>query len=321
VGITLRASLAVVALFSAPAPLAAQLTLGLAGGTVSYDNSPETSSFSANPDLTITQPLFLFDANATGSQASDGLRSLQEAATFWGVTPDVAGPLHLTGLLEADGIQPQGFSASSSLLGFGEVAAAGAGGGVAVGAGGARGAVGKTSVTALRTGLRAWRSLGVGTLTATAQPTRLQGVWYTEYGAQLEVEQGSWSVIGGATARTAYTLKTSTGRDSAISASAGVDGMAIWHMSGRAALELTGGRYLSDPYQDLSPGWYFTAGIRLTLWAPPPLASSSSVTQASVSAMSLRARTSRRGATSPFTKAGTGTSGTTSCPRTRPRCQ
>jgi hypothetical protein len=318
VDVAFRYTLAVAALVGSTSSLAAQMTLGLAGGTVSYDNSPTTSSFSANPDLIITQPLFLFDANANGSQASDGLRVLQEGATFWGVTPDVAGPLHLTGLLEAEGIQPQGYNSSSSLLGFGEVAVAGAGGGFAVGVGGARGAVGRSSVTALRTGARAWRSLGVGTLTATAQPTRLRGVWYTEYGAQVEVEQGPWTLLGGATARTAYTLKTATGADSTIKASAGADAMAIWHAGGRAALELTGGRYLSDPYQDLSPGWYFTAGIRLTLWTPPPLASSSNVTQASISAMSLRSRSSRRGATSPFAKAGI--SGT-SCPKTRPRCQ
>jgi hypothetical protein len=41
-----------------------------------------------------------------------------------------------------------------------------------------------------------------------------------------------------------------------------------WHLSGRLALEGTGGKYLPDPYQGLPGGRFLTLGIRWTIWEP-----------------------------------------------------
>src|SRR5205807_975533 len=128
-----------VVVLAAATPLSAQLTVGLIGGTVRYENVSTSSSLSLNPDLLVNQPHFLFDANASASDATGDTRVVQGGITFFGVTPPLAGPLHLTALLQAQGIKPDGLASSSSALAFGEIAVAKAGRGLAVGIGGANG--------------------------------------------------------------------------------------------------------------------------------------------------------------------------------------
>jgi hypothetical protein len=229
---------------------------------------------SLNPDLLINHPRMLFDANASATTATDGTRAVQGSGTLWGATPPLGGPVQFTGLLQAQGYKPDGLASSASALAFGEVAIAGGHGGFAAGIGGVSGTVeGQGSVSALRTGARAWANLGLASLSAFAQPTLLSGSWFTDYGIRLQGFPGSWILVGGTTVR----------QGSGITTSAGVDGAAIWRSKGRLSLEFSGGRYLRDPYQGLPAGWYVSTGVRLMLWGPAPTFGASNVTLASLS--------------------------------------
>lgn len=278
-GFALRAALTLaVVTAGAGAPLQAQLTVGLTGGTVRYENVATTTSLSVNPDLLLTRERVLFDANVSASSATDGTRLIQGGTTFWAATPPFARHVQLTVLAQAQGTKPQGFAASSAVLGFGEIAVASPGKGIAAGVGAARGTLeGQPSVTALRTGARAWMAFGPASLAVAVQPTRLAGSWFTDFGGRVQSNHGAWILLGGVTVREGSGINTSTG----------VDGAAIWRPSGPVSFEMTGGRYLRDPYQALPAGWYLTAGVRLTLWTPSMRGLNSNVGLASLSTVGL----------------------------------
>jgi hypothetical protein len=255
-------------------PLYAQLTVGLAGGTVRYENLATINSVSVNPDMLVIGRYFLFDVTANAITATGSTRFLQGGATFWGATPPFARHVQLTGLLQAQGTKPDGGVGSTALQGFGEVALARPGRGIAVGVGGVRGQLqGQPAVNALRTGARAWMSTGMTTFAVAVEPTRFAGSWFTDYGARAQTYQGPLILVGGLTLRQGTGLVTS----------AGLDAFARWQFPGAVAFEASGGHYLRDPYQGLPAGWYVTAGFRLTLWRPPSSLFASNVSLASLS--------------------------------------
>jgi hypothetical protein len=240
------------------APLHAQLTVGAGGSTVQYDGSSGLNAVGVNPDLLFTSSDFLFNATGRASTASDGSRWLQGGTRLWVATPPIARHLQWTGLVEAQGIDPQGEVASSEALAFSELAFTGGNSGVAVGAGGAHGWIsGEPSVGALRLGARGWLDAGPASLAASVQPTRLDGSWFTDYQGSLELGPGPFAIFGGVTLR----------QITATPASAGVDAAVYWRATPRMTLETSAGHYLRDPYQGLPAGWYVNAGVRFTLWA------------------------------------------------------
>lgn len=273
-----RATLgALVAVVITSTPLRAQLTVGVLGGTVRYENVATVNSMSVNPDLLVIGRYFLFDATASAVTATGGTQLIQGGTTFWGATPPFARHLQLTGLIQAQGTKPSGALASTALQGFGEIALAKPGRGIAVGVGAVRGQLqGQPAVNALRTGARAWLREAGATFAVAVEPTRLAGSWFTDYGARVQAYPGRLILMGGVTVRGGSGLTTS----------AGVDAFARWQSPGAVAFEATGGHYLRDPYQALPAGWYFTAGVRVTLWKPPSSAFGSNVSEASLSTVS-----------------------------------
>jgi hypothetical protein len=162
--------------------------------------------------------------------------------------------------------------------GFGEIALASPGRGIAIGVGGTSGMLqGQAAVNALRLGARAWIAKGPASVAFAVAPTRLVGAWFTDYGGRVQVEQGALTALGGMTVR----------QGSGLTASAGIDAAVIRRTGSRVSLEASGGRYLRDPYQALPAGWYLTAGLRLMLWTPPSKALASNVGQAALSAVSV----------------------------------
>jgi hypothetical protein len=303
--VLLNASL-IAATLAAATPAEAQLSVALTGGRVRYENVATTNSVAVGPDLLVIRPRLLFDVNGAASSSTDGTRLAQGNAMLWGATPSFAGHLQFTGLLQAQGTRPEGLAASSMVLGFGEVAVTGTGGGLAGGAGGVSGQLeGQPSVNALRTGARAWISNAVASVAVAVQPTRLDGSWFTDFGGRVQVNRASYILLGGVTVRQGSGLATSTG----------VDGVLIWRPHGPMSFEATGGRYLRDPYQALPAGWYMTAGLRLTLWKPAAGSLNSNVGQASLSTLGIAGQTATSSSTRSVpavTKTATGSGASTS---------
>ena len=129
----LAAALGVV---GASTPLRAQLTVGALGGTVRYENVATVNSMSVNPDLLVVGQYAYFDATGSAVTATGGTQLVQGGATFFGATPPFGRYVQLTGLVQAQGTKPSGGLGSTALQGFGEIALARAGRGIAVGAGG-----------------------------------------------------------------------------------------------------------------------------------------------------------------------------------------
>lgn len=263
-------------------PLQAQLTVAVTGGTVRYEDVARTSSLSVSPDLLIVRPYLFFDATASASSGTGGTRVIQGGTTFWGATPPLGRHLQLTGLIQAQGTKLEGDVWSSAGQAFGEVAFARPGRGVALGAGGVRGQLqGQPAVNALRTGARAWTTAGPAWLAFSVQPTRMSdtsgGAWFTDYAGRVQLNRGAWIVVGDAIVR----------QGSGLTTSAGMDAAAFWRSPRGFSFEVSGGRYLRDPYQALPAGWYLTAGVRVTLWAPRSGGLRSSVGQATLSTVGV----------------------------------
>jgi hypothetical protein len=131
----------------------------------------------------------------------------------------------------------------------------------------------------------------------------MTGTWFTDYGARVQAYQGPWILLGGATIR----------QGSGITTSAGMDAAAVWHPPGRVSVEMSGGRYLRDPYQALPAGWYLSAGLRFTLWTPPAVTGGASVRQASLTTLTIGGQSTLAGSTTrsvPSVTKSTGGTGT-----------
>lgn len=268
------------AVLCAAAPLRAQFNVGANAGAVRYEQVGGTGSVGINPDLTLTGTRLLWNLGGTATTASDGSRSLEGATTLWGATPMVASHVQLDGMLQASYTSPTGDSTSYSLLGFGEAAFTGESYGVAVG-GGVLGAqiTGSSAISALRASGRVWGEVGDWTLGLSIQPTALSTtVWFTDATATAEIDPGKMEIAGTALLR----QSPATGLD------LGGEGSFTYHLSPRAALAASAGRYLRDPFQGLPAGYHVNVGIVLTLWRPAAK-ESAGVGQADLTDLTLKA--------------------------------
>ena len=146
-------SVAAVLLAVLARPAIAQLTLGVTGGTVTYEQATAIQSFGVSPEYRLERHGLVLDVAAGYSSGTDGSRSLDGSGTFWRATKPFAGHFHLDGLLQGGTTRPQGDSSSLGALEFGELMWATDGGGLAVGAGAEQGKIqGTPGVNAVRTG-------------------------------------------------------------------------------------------------------------------------------------------------------------------------
>ncbi len=268
------------ALACAAASAHAQLNLGANAGTVRYEQVAATQSLSLNPEFMLTGGRKLLDLAGTFTTASDGSRSLEAGATLWGATRPLVQHLQLTGLLQGSYTDPRGDSTSYSALGFGELAWAGDGWGIAAGAGAVRGVItGSPAIDAVRGGVRGWTEVGAVSLGLAVQPTALSTrVWFTDVSASGEVDPGRAEISATALLR----QSPATGLDF------GGEVDFAYHLTGRVAVAATAGRYLRDPFQGLPQGLHLTVGAVLTLWRPKP-ADSEGAGQASLSDVDFKA--------------------------------
>jgi hypothetical protein len=254
-----RALLGVSSAAGALAPaLSAQLVVGATAGAVRYDGQSTTSSLALNPEVRYERRGFVLDIGGGYTAGSDGGRAADGGGTVWGSTRPGASHLQLDGLLQASLTHPRVDSSSSALFGLGEFAYALADHGIAAGLGTVQASIqGSPSVSALRTEVRGWYVLPDGdvTLTASVEPTRLAGSWFTEFAGGAEWTPGAWDISGGLRLR--QVPGSGVGLGGAASFSRDV--------TPRWAVELDAGRYLRDPYQGLPAGYFISLGVRLKL--------------------------------------------------------
>ena len=244
----------VLALFAVP--LRAQVTVGVTSGASRYEGASTTSSFGLNPELRYERPRLIIDATGGYTSGRDGSRAGDAGASLWGATMPFAGHLQLDGLLQGGLTRPQGDSGSSLVTGLGELAYSGEGRGLAFGAGAVHGTVsGSPAANALRLEARGWFDAGFATFTASVEPTRLSGTWFTEYTGGVERSVGPVGLGVG------LRLRQVPGSGATL----GGQGSLSWDVSARFSAELDAGRYLTDPYQGLPAGYFVSLGIRVTL--------------------------------------------------------
>jgi hypothetical protein len=231
-----------------------QASLGLGVGSVRYPGGSRLSTAAASPTFEVATPTFTTTIAGSFASLPLGIWSSQGRAEVWVSTPAVLGGVRaaLDGVA-ADVSRTDG-SWSRAAYGIAEVLYAGRRGGIAIGVGPSAGWVVNTpSVTALRGRGRAWWRTGDVTYATSVEPTRFLGAWFTDVGGGVTVDSRWMTATLWGSARLSSTY-----------GSKGGGGITLQYFAlPNAALELGGGSYLSDPYQDLPRAAYVTAGVRL----------------------------------------------------------
>jgi AMP-activated protein kinase-like protein len=274
---SLRISRLLLLMSLTPGPVAAQAqaSLGLGLGSVRYPGGSRLSTAAAVPAFELASPNFTTSIVGSFAYLPQGIWSSQGRADVWISSPAAFGGVRLAvegigaGVTRTDGAWSRAASA------LGEVLYAGRSWGVALGAGPSAGWVqNEPSVTAFHGRTRLWSRNGAATYAASIEPTRFLGAWFTDVGAgvQLDARQMTVSLWGGARLSSTYGSK-------------GAGAIALqYFVLPNVAIELGGGNYLPDPYQDLPRAGYLTAGVRLftsrrspptqataPVWSAPPL--------------------------------------------------
>ncbi|HTH65850.1 MAG TPA: glycogen-binding domain-containing protein [Gemmatimonadales bacterium] len=231
----------------------AQASLGAGVGSVRYPGGSRFATVALSPVFELEAPDVALTIGGSIASLPAGIWSSQGRADLWGSTPSVGGVrLALEGI--GAGVTRTDGAWSSEAYGLAEVLWSARNGGVAVGGGPAAGwVVNDSQVTAFHGRGRAWWRNGAALYAVNVEPTRFLGAWFTDVsaGISLDINRVSASLWGGARLSAAYGSK---GAGSA---------MIQYFALPNLAIEVGGGSYLPDPYQELPRAGYVTAGIRL----------------------------------------------------------
>ena len=242
-----------------------QTSLGLGIGTVRYPGGSSVSIASLTPTLSYGAPTYT--VNASGA-----LAALPHSEWFvwyhgdgWATTPPLTDAIRVgieagwTGSSRTGGLQ------TAAPYAVGELLWAAPAWGVGVGAGPSAGWIaGSPWITAFHGRARSWWRLGRIDWTASVEPTRLFGAWFTDATASATLKRGPVTASAWAAAR----LSSVYGSKGAAS------GFLQIFVARRAALEVSGGGVLPDPYQGFPRTRFISAGIRLVAGRAAPTATS-----------------------------------------------
>jgi len=257
---------AVIALLTATcvraAPGVAQVepSLGLGVGTVRYAAGSSFGSAVVSPGLRYSSTSFV--AEGSGAVASLPFAwSSQARASVWGVVAQLPRGLRIAGEATFAGTTlSNGGGSTAEAHGVGEVLWTRSNWGLGVGAGPSTGMIsGALPVAALHTRARAWWRLGEEEANSStelqliAEPTHFPDGWFTDVGAGATVERRR------VVASVWLAGRLAGGPESKAAGSALVQ----VYVSRRVSIEVGGGSYLNDPYQDLPRAGFVTLGVRL----------------------------------------------------------
>ncbi len=233
-----------------------QASLGGGVGTVRFAGGSSFSAATLSPAVQLLGSRLFAGASGSFSTLPKGAVATQGRAEFWASAPTGRGRLEV-----ALGASLAGSDRSDgdwTLAGHGTIEALWPADrwGIALGAGPSFGDIERTeAVTALRLRLRAWWHPGGGIVqyTASAEPQRFLGGWFTDLtgGATLDRGRVAGSVWGTARVSGEYGSK------------GGASAFLQMFVSPRIAVEVGAGSYLADPYQGFPRAGYVSAAVRV----------------------------------------------------------
>lgn len=243
---------------AAPASAQARASLGIGVGTVRYPGGTSFSSASLSPALQHVTPTFVTGVSGSFASLPDAVWSSQGRGDLWLASPPIADRWRLGGeaALAGTGRSDGGWTAAAH--GLGELLWSQARWGFGAGAGPSAGWIAdQPSVTALRTRARAWWHSNAGRWrtdwSASVEPTRFLGAWFTDVTVGATVERG----------RVVASFWTATRVSRVYGSKGAASAFLQFFLVSHAALEVSGGSYLPDPYQGLPRAGFVTLGVRL----------------------------------------------------------
>ena len=254
----------------APGRLLGQFTLAGNAGTVRYEQAPSERAAGFSPEFRLEGRHVAFGLAGALTGGADGGRVATIAPSLWAASNPILPHVQLAGQLSAQYTAPRGDSSSYAAMGVGELAFAGEGRGLAVGLGAGFGAIaGQPDVSAFKVRGRSWFDAGPLALSLSAEPTLIAGSWYAD------VSVGAWTEFGPLEGNASLQLRQARSSGTATAGSLDI----AWHFTDRVAAQVSGGRYLRDPFQGLPAGTFLTLGVKVLLWQPAHEASSGGVGQ------------------------------------------
>ncbi|MGH7569824.1 MAG: hypothetical protein ACREL9_12810 [Gemmatimonadales bacterium] len=246
-------------LFAAPPPRAAaqiQASLGGGVGTVRYAGGSSFSAATLSPAIQVLGGRLFVGAGGSLSTLPKGVVATQGRAELWASAPTGPGRLELA--VGASLVGSDRSDGDWTLAGHGTIEALWPADrwGIAVGAGPSFGDIERAeAVTALRLRLRTWWQPGGRAVqyTASAEPQRFLGGWFTDLTGGATVDRGRivGSVWGIARLSGEYGSK------------AGASAFLQLFVTPHVAVEAAAGGFLADPYQGFPRAGYVSAGVRV----------------------------------------------------------
>ncbi len=239
----------------------AEVSAGVGAGSIRYAGGVTSTTLTFTPAAGITGSFAAASASGSVGPLADGAWAGQLRLDTW-VTVPTRGAFRPALALLLDGSVQQGGPGTGAAQVIGEALWTADGYGVALGMGPSVGAIGDAlPIRALRVRARAWGRVGSGLATASAEPQRLDGDWFTDF------------ALGLATPPRRVTVSAWLAARIAAAATRGAGGAAVQvTVSRRLALEAAGGSYLPDVYQGFPASGFVAVGARVYLTRrPPPL--------------------------------------------------
>ncbi len=242
-----------------PATLRAQLAVTANAGVVRYEQASTEQTAALSPEFRLEGSHAAFQLAAELTGGTDGSRIAAGGPSLWLATSPLLRHIQFDAQGSFQYTSPRGDSSSYAALGIGEIALTSDGPGLAFGAGGGTARIAGTSnVTVLKARARGWFDAGPVSVALAAEPTRLEGAWYTDFSAEFDTETGRLEASLTGRLRQSRTSGTSAGGELETA----------WHLTPALALLASGGRYLREPFQGLPEGNFVTVGLKFLLWRP-----------------------------------------------------
>jgi hypothetical protein len=230
-----------------------QASVGIGVNAVRFSGGSSNSP-SLTPAVQVGSATVFAGLSGSFSSLPDGVWSTQGRATFWLATPPLTRHLRLATDVGLAGATVSGSPATAALHALGEMLYSAGRSGIGVGAGPSAGWIeSEPSVAVLHTRARAWWRLDALTWSASAEPTRFLGAWFTDVSAGVSLDRGRFVASAWGVARMSQTYG---------SRAAGGAFLQVY-LTPHLALEAGGGNFLPDPYQGLPRASYVSGGIRL----------------------------------------------------------
>jgi AMP-activated protein kinase-like protein len=232
-----------------------QASLGLGVATVRYPGGAHLSLGSLAPAVQFTAPTFTVNASGVVAALPQGDWFLQGHTDGWTATAPFSDGWRLGIEAGWSGTARTGGQETSAPYAVGEVLWAAPTWGAGLGAGPSAGSIAGTPwITAFHARARAWwqQKEGRADWSASVEPTRFLGAWFTDMDAGVRWRRGTVTASVWAQAR----LSRAYGSKGAASAFLQI------LVSPDIALEVGAGGILPDPYQGFPRTRYLSAGIR-----------------------------------------------------------